>query len=354
MSASALAPGKPHTTEGRDTTAVLYGIGAMGSLIARMLADKGVKIVGAIARSPEKVGKDAGVVAGLPQILDVVVSDDADAVLATCQPDIVVMTIASYMDDVFPHMMRCIEHGCSVVSLSEELLHSWHTSPEKTKLLDEAAKRRSVTVTCTGHQDGYWVNLVSTLMATAHRIDTVAGDTRWNVDDFGAELARDQQVGATVEEFAQWVDQAERPPTFGRTALHALAATAGLTVLDSTTETIADLASVDTPCAALGITVERGRVIGFTDVDRVTTSEGVTLAMRMTGKVYVEGESDMNCWAITGEPNLNVVSTDLPTDMTTCSTLVNRIPDVLNAPAGYITVDKLPRLVYRHPVASTT
>jgi hypothetical protein len=83
------------------TTAVLYGIGAMGSLIARMLADKDIKIVGAIARSPEKVGKDAGVVAGLPQTLDVVVSDDADAVLATCQPDIVVMTIASYMDDVF-------------------------------------------------------------------------------------------------------------------------------------------------------------------------------------------------------------------------------------------------------------
>jgi len=120
-----------------------------------------------------------------------------------------------------------------------------------------------VTVTCTGHQDGYWVNLVSTLMATAHRIDTVGGDTSWNVDDFGAELARDQQVGATVEEFARWVAQAERSPTFGRTALHALAATAGLTVLDSTTETIADLASVDTPCGALGITVERGRVIGF-------------------------------------------------------------------------------------------
>jgi len=33
MSESALTPGRLHTTEGRDTTAVLYGIGAMGSLV---------------------------------------------------------------------------------------------------------------------------------------------------------------------------------------------------------------------------------------------------------------------------------------------------------------------------------
>jgi hypothetical protein len=55
MSESALTRGRPRLVEGGHTTAVLYGIGAMGSLIARMLLDKGVRIVGAIARSPEKV-----------------------------------------------------------------------------------------------------------------------------------------------------------------------------------------------------------------------------------------------------------------------------------------------------------
>ena len=33
--------------------------------------------------------------------------------------------------------------------------------------------------------------------------------------------------------------------------------------------------------------------------------------------------------------------------MTTCTQLVNRIPDVINAPPGFITIEKLPRPRYR-------
>ena len=48
----------------RDVRAVVYGVGAMGSILTRLLLDKGVKIVGAVGRqrkSPRRRGEGARV-----------------------------------------------------------------------------------------------------------------------------------------------------------------------------------------------------------------------------------------------------------------------------------------------------
>ena len=49
----------------RRIKAVVYGVGAMNSVATRLMLEKGVDIVGALARSPDKVGRDLGDVAGL-------------------------------------------------------------------------------------------------------------------------------------------------------------------------------------------------------------------------------------------------------------------------------------------------
>ena len=322
-------------------TVVMFGVGAMGSLIARMLTERGAEIVGAVGRST--AGKSFADVAGLPGV-DVMVETDIAEVVARTTPDLVVMTIASYMEDVKDGVLASLRGGANVISLAEENLYSWHTSPEDTAEIDAVAKEHGVTYTCSGHQDGYWVQLVATLMGTAHRIDEVRGHASWNVDDFGPELARDQQVGDTPEEFAEWLAGAERPPTFGRPTLHAVAAASGLTVVESITETEPVIAAEDTYCKALDTTVPAGKVLGFTDIDTVRTKEGPVLILEMTGKVYVEGEADSNAWELTGEPNLDLENKVLPTHLTTCATLVNRVPQVLNADPGYVSVAELPPL----------
>ena len=65
----------------RPVRAIVYGVGAMGSIMARLMLDKGVEIVGAIARSPEKVGLDLGEVAGLGRETGIVVEADAGRAL---------------------------------------------------------------------------------------------------------------------------------------------------------------------------------------------------------------------------------------------------------------------------------
>jgi 4-hydroxy-tetrahydrodipicolinate reductase len=335
----------------RRIKAVVYGVGAMNSIATRMMLQKGVDIVGALARSPEKVGKDLGEVAGLGFQTGVTVEDDPDRVLSSRQADIAVIAVASYMSDMYEHLRRCAEHGVNAVTIAEEALYPWNSSPIATAELDALARRNGVTLTGTGHQDVYWVNIVSMLLATAHRIDSVTGRASWNVDDYGPEVTKDQRVDTTVEDFDAWLKEADRPPSFGRNTLGALVEDLGLTVEAQESTTRPEIAQQPIRSKSLGVTVETGRVIGFTDVDIVRSHQGLSLTFEMTGRLYMEGEADTNDWTVEGEPDLRLTNPAVPTMMSTCCQLVNRIPDVINAPPGFITMEKLPRPRYRtHPL----
>jgi 2,4-diaminopentanoate dehydrogenase len=331
----------------RRIKAVVYGVGAMNSIATRMMLEKGVDIVGALARSPEKVGRDLGEVAGLGYQTGVLVENDPDRVLSTREADIAVIAVASYMSDMYEHLRRCAEHGVNAVTISEEALYPWNTSPMQTAELDRLARQNGITITGTGHQDVYWVNLVSMVLATAHRIETVTGRASWNVDDYGPEVARDQRVDTSVEDFETWLAEADRPPSFGRNTLGALVEDLGVTVAAVETSTRPEVAQQPVTSSALGLTAQPGRVIGFTDVDTVRTHEGITLTFEMTGRLYLPGEADVNDWTVTGEPELHLSNPAVPTGVTTVTQLVNRIPDVINAPPGFVTIEKLPRPRYR-------
>ena len=174
----------------------------------------------------------------------------------------------------------------------------------------------------------------------------MTGQASWNVDDFGPEVAKDQRVDTTVEDFDTWLAETARPPSFGKNTLGALVEDLGVTVAEQSSTT-RPRSRPSRSLRGAGLTVEPGRVIGFTDVDTVRTEQGITLTFEMTGRLYLEGEADINDWTFTGEPELHLSNPAVPTGMTTVTQLVNRIPDVINAPPGFITMEKLPRPRYR-------
>lgn len=333
----------------KPVRAVVYGVGAMGSIMARLLVQKGATVVGAVARSPAKVGRDLGEVAGLGVELGVSVEDDPEAVLSRANADVAVVAVSSYLGTMFDHFRTCLEHGANVVTIEEESFYPWCTAPSLAQRLDELAKRHGVTIMGSGAQDLYWMTLPCALMGAAHRVDSVHGQTTWNVDDYGPEVAEHVHAGATLEQFESHVARNGWPSFVVRNTLDALVADAGLTADRVETSVQPVPAETDTPSRSLGRVIPAGHLLGVRDTATIATQEGPSFTFEQTGCVYGPGQTDVNEWVVRGEPDeLRLRNDRVPTRLATCTQVVNRIPDVINARPGLVTVSDLPRLRYRH------
>jgi len=332
----------------RPIRAIVYGVGAMGSIMARLLLEKDVEIVGAVARSPEKVGRDLGDVAGLGFATGVVVEADARRALEA-GADVALVSVASYLSAMLDHFRLCLEHGCNVITIEEESLWPWSTAPELAAELDRIGRAHGASLVASGAQDVFWLNLVSCLMGAAHRVETVEGRCSWNADDYGPEVARHVRVGDTAEEFDHYVSEHGWPDFVVRATLEALAAEVELTPARVLPRVEPVLARTDRLSRALGRVIRAGCVVGVVDGVTLETREGPVLSFEMAGRIYEEGDADMNEWIVRGDPpELHLRNDRVPTRLITCTSVVNRIPDVINAEPGFVTLDRLPRLRYRH------
>jgi 4-hydroxy-tetrahydrodipicolinate reductase len=102
-------------------------------------------------------------------------------------------------------------------------------------------------------------------------------------------------------------------------------------------------------CAGLGRHIAPGEVIGVRDtVERRGPGEP-RLTFTMTGRLLDDGERPGERWTISGQPELRLSTSYDAGHVQVVAQAVNRIPDVLRAPPGWLRHDALPPL-RRHEV----
>lgn len=340
-----------------------YGCGKMAKYTMRYVYEKGGEIVAAFDVNPEIIGKDIGEIMGGPA-KGVKVRDaaEADAVLASLKPDACIITTMSLMRDIRDALLVCAKNGVNAITTNEEAIFPMNSSPSLTREVDALAKKTGCTISGSGYQDVFWGNLIATLAGAMHKINTIRGSSSYNVEDYGIALAKAHGTGLNLADFEKeiaaadnispaerqkLIDQGEFLPSYMWNVNGWLAERLGLTVKSQVQKCVPQTYDKELHSETLGMTIPAGHATGMSAVVITETEEGVTLETECVGKVYAPEEFDRNDWTLYGEPDTQVIINRPATVELTCATIVNRIPDLINAAPGYVTTDLMPVNSYR-------
>jgi hypothetical protein len=327
----------------RKLKVVLYGVGAVGSLIAKFLLEKeGVEIVGAVDIAQNKVGKDLGEVLGVGRKLGIKVSADADTLLSQVKADIAIHATSSFLKDTFPQIASIIKHGIKVISTCEELTYPYYTESEIAKKLDTLAKKHSVTVLGTGINPGFLMDtFVITLTAVCQKIEKIKAARVMNAATRRLPFQKKIGAGLTVEEFRRKIENKQITGHVGLEQSIAMIADALAWKLDKISVEPVEPVIAKRPVESKDIKVRAGDASGLRQKARGIMKNREIIVLDF--QAYIGAEEEYDAVTIYGVPSIRQkIQPCVHGDIGTVAMVANSIPKVINAPPGLLTMKDLP------------
>jgi len=324
---------------------VTWGLGAMGSGIAKNLLDKeGIEIVGAIDRNDEIVGKDLGSFLGKNET-GIKISNEEDKVLDETYPDLVVIATHSFLPVVFPQIIKSIKKNINVISIAEELAYPFYNHPEESEIIDQMANKHGVTVLGTGVNPGFvFDQLVLNVTGSCLKVNKIEAQRINDLSPFGKTVMETQGVGTTVEEFNKGIEEGTIVGHIG---------------FQQSIRMIADYLGWELD----KIVEERDPIVSETkrETNVVKVEPGMVAGCRHTGKGYIGDEAvielihpqqilpeieDVDTGdyiKIEGDPNINLsIKPEIPGGKGTMALACNMIPVINEWRPGLYSMADLP------------
>jgi 4-hydroxy-tetrahydrodipicolinate reductase len=326
----------------RKTRVILFGVGAVGTLIAKFLAEKeGIEIVGAIDIAKDKIGKDLGEVLGVKR-LGIKISNNVDETLSKVKADVAIHATTSYLKDAYPQIASLIKRGIKVISTCEELSYPYHTEPKIARELDALAKKYNTTVLGTGINPGFLMDtLVITLTAVCQKIEKIEAIRVMDASKRRLPFQKKIGAGLTAEEFKQKIESKQITGHVGLEQSIAMIADALAWKLNKIVTEPVEPVIAKKPVKSQFIEIKAGEVAGLKQKAKgiIENEEVITLEFQ----AYLGAEEEYDAITIRGVPEVRQrIQPCIHGDIGTVAMVVNAIPKVIKARPGLLTMKDLP------------
>jgi 4-hydroxy-tetrahydrodipicolinate reductase len=323
--------------------AVVYGLGPIGQLIAKVALERGIELVGAIDIDPSKVGKDVGELIGLKSSIGIRVEGDADKVLNETKPDVVLHSTGTWLDKVYPQLVKAIRVGADVVSTCETLAWPWYRYPELAELLDNYAKAHGSTVLGAGVNPGFALDVLpAVLTVTLTRLSRVRVVRSLDASRRRYSFQRKIGLGMSLSQFKEALAKGDITAHVGFAESVLLMASMMGIRLDRVEEGQEAIVA-DRHYETQYFKVEEGQVRGVVGHGSGFVGNNEVIRVELRACIACEDYEEVT---LEGEPTVTWRSSGTPGDPATVAVVVNLAKRIIDAKPGLITLKDLVNYSY--------
>jgi len=323
--------------------AVVYGLGPIGQLIAKVALERGIELVGAIDIDPSKVGRDVGELIGIKSSIGIRVEGDADKVLNETKPDVVLHSTGTWLDKVYPQLVKAIRVGADVVSTCETLAWPWYRYPELAELLDNYAKAHGSTVLGAGVNPGFALDVLpAVLTVTLTRLSRVRVVRSLDASRRRYSFQRKIGLGMSLSQFKEALAKGDITAHVGFAESVLLMASMMGIRLDRVEEGQEAIVA-DRHYETQYFKVEEGQVRGVVGHGSGFVGNNEVIRVELRACIACEDYEEVT---LEGEPTVTWRSSGTPGDPATVAVVVNLAKRITDAKPGLITLKDLVNYSY--------
>jgi 4-hydroxy-tetrahydrodipicolinate reductase len=326
----------------------IWGFGAMGSGMAKMLTNKkGVEVVGVCDLHEARVGKSMYDILEVERgdRPDVIINPEIEEVAYKGSCDVCLIATDSFTKKAFNKIKYVLEQGINVISTAEEMAYPKAQEPELAKELDKIAKDNGATVLGTGINPGLMMDLLAVaLTGCMTDVESILCKRVNSLSPFGPKVMEEQGVGITEEEFKKGVEDGTLSGHVGfKESVYMIADALGWKVNRFEQQMKPILTNIDRK-SPYGF-AKAGNVAGVNMTGQGYIDDKLKIDMVHPQQIEpeMEGTQTGDYIKIKGTPEVNMaINPEVDGGLGTIAMCVNMIPLIINADAGLKTMIDLP------------